>query len=93
MPHLAGSSRLIRSPELIATAMDGDIVMMHVSSGQYFGISGVGSHLWVLLEHPMTIEQMTNTIVSKYRIDEQTCRGDILIFVQALLDQGAAQII
>lgn len=93
MLPLAANSHVIRSPDLIATEMDGDIVMMHVRSGQYFGISGVGPRLWALLEHPMTIEQMTDTIVSEYKVDEQTCRGDILIFVQALLDQGAAQII
>ncbi|HEY1026183.1 MAG TPA: PqqD family peptide modification chaperone [Pseudomonas sp.] len=93
MLPLTADRRVVRSPDLIATEMDGDIVMMHVSSGQYFGISGVGPRIWALLERPMTVEQMTNTIVSEYRVDEQTCRGDILIFVQALLDQGAAQII
>ncbi len=92
MPPLATNSRVIRSPDLMTTGMDGDIVMMHISSGQYFGISGAASRIWTLIEHPMTVEQMTDTIVSEYRVDEQSCRRDILVFVQALLDQGAAHI-
>lgn len=93
MLPLAANSRVIRSPDLIATEMDGDIVIMHVNSDQYVGISGVGPRIRTWLERPMTIEQITNTIVSEYRVDEQICRGDILIFVQAFLDQGSAQII
>lgn len=92
MSQLAPSTLLIRSPDLIATDMDGDIVMMHVTSGQYFGISGVGTRIWALLERPITLAELTSTIVSEYVVDEQTCYKDILVFVQTLMDQGAAQV-
>lgn len=92
MPDLAPNSRITRSPDLVATEMDGDIVMMHIKSGQYFGISGVGPRIWALLEQPTTLDELTSAIVNEYVVDEQTCRTDIQVFVKALLDQGAAQI-
>lgn len=92
MPALAPNSFLIRSPDLIATEMDGDIVMMHIPSGQYFGISGVGPRIWAMLERPTTLDELTSAIITEYLVDEQTCRRDIQLFVQTLLDQGAAQI-
>lgn len=92
MTHLTSNSRLIRSSDLVATEMDGDIVMMHISSGQYFGISGVGSRIWALLEHPITLDELISTIVNEYVVDEQTCRNDIQKFMQSLLEQGAAHI-
>jgi Coenzyme PQQ synthesis protein D (PqqD) len=92
MTHLTPNSRLIRSSDLVATEMDGDIVMMHISSGQYFGISGVGSRIWALLEHPITLDELISTIVNEYVVDEQTCRNDIQKFMQSLLEQGAAHI-
>lgn len=66
--------------------------MMHISSGQYFGISGVGSRIWALLEHPITLDELISTIVNEYVVDEQTCRNDIQKFMQSLLEQGAAHI-
>jgi hypothetical protein len=92
MANLTPSSLLIRSSDLIATEMDGDIVMMHISSGQYFGISGVGPRIWALLERPITLDALIATIVNEYIVDEQTCRNDIQAFMQNLLDQGAAHI-
>ncbi|MFV9656116.1 PqqD family peptide modification chaperone [Pseudomonas sp. NY15366] len=92
MANLTPSSLLIRSSDLIATEMDGDIVMMHISSGQYFGISGVGPRIWALLERPITLDALIATIVNEYIVDEQTCRNDIQAFMQNLLDQGAARI-
>lgn len=92
MPDLAPNSLLIRSPDLVATELDGDIVMMHIKSGQYFGISGVGTRIWAMLDRPITLDDLTRGIVTEYLVDEQTCRKDIMAFVEALMAQEAVQI-
>ena len=88
MTALTPDALLIRNPDLIATDMDGDTVMMSIERGTYFGIGGVGSRLWVLLAQPISMAQLTQTICSEYEVDAATCQADIAKFTQELLKNG-----
>jgi len=88
MPHLDASSPLIRKPDLVAAAMDGETVMMSIERGEYFGLGGVGSRVWELLDQPTTLAQLTQVICTEYEVDAATCRGDLQKFLADLLDNG-----
>lgn len=88
MSAITLSTRLSRIPELIATEMDGDLVMMSIEKGQYYGIGGIGSRVWTLLETPMSIAELARVIQQEYEIDAATCQADLLTFAQKLLEHG-----
>ena len=44
-----------RNPEIVHSDMDGETVMMSVSEGNYYGLNGVGSQIWELLEQEMSV--------------------------------------
>jgi hypothetical protein len=79
-------SLLIRRSDLIAADMDGETVMMSVERGEYFGINGIGTKVWALLEKPISIAQITISICSEYEIDAITCQADIETFIKELFD-------
>jgi hypothetical protein len=83
---------IIRHPDLIAAEMDGDLVMMSIEQGQYYGVSGVGPRIWELLERPTTVEELAATICDEFAVDEPTCRRDLLNFSQELLGMGLVQL-
>jgi len=58
---ISDTSLLTKSPDLIATDMDGETVMMSIESGEYFGLGGVGGRVWELLAQPMTLDQLAIT--------------------------------
>ncbi len=87
MSGIQGDSVVVRDPDMIAAEMDGDLVMMSVERGAYFGIGGVGTRVWELLEQPRSVDQLCAAIVAEYEIDEATCRTDVTAFVQRLLDE------
>lgn len=78
----------MRDPDIIATDMDGETVMMSIEQGQYFGLSGVGPFLWDLLAEPMSLDDICTRVLQDYEVDEATCRTDISAFVGELLDKG-----
>jgi hypothetical protein len=88
MTTLTPDTLLIRNPDLIATDMDGDTVMMSIERGEYFGIGGVGSRVWALLAQPVSIAQITTSICAKYEVDAATCQTDMQKFAQELLQSG-----
>ena len=87
MSGIQGDSVLVRDPDMIAAEMDGDLVMMSVERGAYFGIGGVGTRVWELLEQPHSVDQLCAAIVAEYEVDEGVCRRDVVEFVQKLLDE------
>lgn len=92
MANLDHDVLLQRCHDLVAAEMDGDLVMMSVDHGQYYGIGGIGPRLWALLEQPTSLDVLAQIICSEYQVDRDTCRKDLLSFVQELLDNGIVRL-
>lgn len=88
MCMISDNTPLVRDPDLIAAPMDGDLVMMCIESGNYYGVGGVGPRIWELLEQPVTVEAITAVICNQFDVDADRCRPDIAAFVRQLLDAG-----
>lgn len=79
---------LKRNPELLAVDMDGETVMMDMTSGNYFGINGVGSHIWELLENEQTVQFIIDSVSSSFEVNEgDTVKSDVLAFLQKMQAQ------
>ena len=92
MTSLTNTTRMQRNPELLAAEMDGELVMMSIENGAYYGIGGVGAAIWALLEHPTSIDALVHAICKEYAVDDAVCRTDVLAFAGELLRNGAARI-
>lgn len=88
MTAISPDTPLLRNPDLIATDMDGDTVMMSMERGEYFGIGGVGSFVWSLLENPVSLNDIVEAICAEFDVDETTCRGDMEHFIAELRQHG-----
>ena len=88
MTNLTLNTCLTRDPDLVCAEMDGDLVMMSIENGEYYGIGGVGTRIWELLDQPTTIQQLVETIKSEFDIEEDQCRDDVLSFSEKLFELG-----
>lgn len=88
MAEIDNDACFMRDPDLVAADMDGDLVMMSIDNGEYYGVGGVGPRIWELLESPRTVEQITAAIVEEFDVEADTCREDMLGFIRQLLDMG-----
>ncbi|QQS53241.1 MAG: PqqD family protein [Candidatus Competibacteraceae bacterium] len=88
MTPVPSSPLLTRNPNLVAADIDGDLVMMSVEQGEYFGITGVGSRVWKLLATPTTVADITRVICAEYAVEEAQCQADMQGFVEELIQLG-----
>ncbi len=82
-----------RSPELIASNIDGQIVMMSIESSAYYNLDNIGSEIWQLLEAPMKIAEICETLMGRYAVDANTCQRDVLHFIERLANEGVLVLI
>ena len=93
MAPIKSTSVLKRSPNLFAVDMDGEMVMLDVQSGSYFGLAGVGPHIWQALEHERAAAEIVASVESAF----ETNAGDpfvheIMAFLQELVDNGLVSV-
>jgi hypothetical protein len=73
---------------LVAADMDEEKVMLHIESGNYYGLDSVGSRIWELIEKPYKVRELVLELLKKYEVEEKTCRQDVLAFLNKLYAQG-----
>jgi len=88
MHMLTPTTVLVRAPDIIASDMDGDTVMMSIERGEYLGMGEVGTRVWRLLEQPNSIQEIARQICLEFTVDETTCQADILAFADELIQNG-----
>jgi len=72
----------------VAADMDGEKVMLNIEKGNYYGLDGIGSCIWELIEKPCTVQQVVSSLLQEYDVEEEQCQNEVLIFVRELHSQG-----
>jgi len=70
--------------EIVASDIDGETVMMSVENGKYYGLDNVGSRIWELIERPVKISKLIDTLLEQFDVDRETCEKDVLTFLNQL---------
>ena len=88
MNSLTVTTPITRNPDLVATDMDGDTVMMSIERGHYYGISGVGTRVWELLADTTCIADIARAVCVEFDVYETTCETDMQKFIDDLIHNG-----
>ncbi|MCW3847397.1 PqqD family peptide modification chaperone [Sphingomonas sp. LB-2] len=78
------SAPLVRSPDIIASEVDGELVLISIQDGKYFGLDPIGSEIWRLLEQPHTPAAVCETLQSQFDGDAAEIEGDAMEFMAEL---------
>lgn len=78
---------------LLSTAlMEGELVMMDMSQGKYFGLNPLASHIWSLLASPKSLDDLVVDLMSQFDVTEDECRTDTELFLQQLVDKQLVEV-
>ena len=58
--------------------------MLDPEGGRYFGLDPVGRRIWELIEAPISVEALCGVLTSEFDIDLETCRREVLPFLQRM---------
>lgn len=93
MEHASGDSVVVRRGRVVANSLnDAETVMLDVEKGTYFGVRNVGKVIWEALESPTRIDDLVSRLVADYAVDDETCRQDVLAFINNLEAEGLVDV-
>ncbi len=78
--------------EIVASDIDDEKVMMSVEKGRYYSLDRVGSRVWDLIQEPVMVSDLIDTLLGRYDVDRETCEEDVLEFLEELHDEGILQV-
>ncbi|MCP4697858.1 MAG: PqqD family protein [Gammaproteobacteria bacterium] len=81
-------SVIIRNPEINFTNMCGEIVMMSIDQGEFYGLDDIASDIWHRLEHSMDVQALCNDLALSYGINIEQCFADTLPFLREMAGKG-----
>lgn len=72
--------------------MGGEVVILDLKSGMYYGVDVVGAKVWTLIEQPASLCAIREAIMSEYDVDAERCDRDILAFVKQMQAAGLVEV-
>ena len=77
-----------QAPGLVAADMDEETVMLNIEKGTYYGLDGIGSHIWQLIEKPHAVRSIVASLLEEYDVEGTVCQNDVLDFLNQLSSRG-----
>ena len=78
-------------PDVVWRDVDGEVVLLNVVTGQYFGLDDVGSAVWAFLvqdgQDGATLAELTERVLAVFDVDAPTASADLEALVTQLVDQ------
>ena len=84
--------RYSASPSAIGEQLGEEMAILHVETGTYFGLKGVGIDVWHLLEQSPTLDEITDHLVREYEVDPARCRADVTALLERLTEARLVEV-
>ena len=85
-------STVVAARDQVSSDLGGEVAILDLTGGVYYGLDEVGSRIWELVQKPIVIEQIQATIIEEYDADGERVEQDVRAFLQQLADEGLVEI-
>jgi hypothetical protein len=75
-------------PEVMARQVGDETVILHLGSGNYFGLDPVGARVWQLLTEGKKPAEICDGMLSEYDVERADLERDVARLLQELVDHG-----
>ena len=81
---VAPSDVCSRRPDVIWSAVDGEAVLVDLTSGYYFSLNRVGTVIWELLDGERTLGAVQEATCRRFEVAPETAWADLEVLVRRL---------
>jgi hypothetical protein len=92
MADIVDSTIISRSPSVLTAEVDGEVVMMSIQQGQYFGLDDIGSDIWKRIEPPCSFAALIDGLAADYDADRATILADVHSLLLRMAEQDVVRL-
>ena len=76
------------SKDVLFQEVGGETVLLDLASEQYFGLDGVGTRVWQLLNEGLGQGAMVDVLLDEYEVERERLEADVRELLASLLEAG-----
>ena len=85
-------STVVAAKGQVSSDLGGEVAILDLQGGTYYGLDAVGARIWGLIQQPKNVEEIRNTLLSQYEVDQDRCERDLIALLQRLADEGLIEV-
>jgi hypothetical protein len=90
--QIGATTMISRSPSVLTAEVDGEIVMMSIEQGRYFGLDDIGSDIWKRIEPPCSFGALIDGLAADYEADRATIATDVQNLLGLMAEQDVVRL-
>jgi Coenzyme PQQ synthesis protein D (PqqD) len=71
--QLTDTTSITARPDQISSDLEGETILLHMTSGLYYGLNEVGVKIWSLIQTPQTLAELRQTLLDEYDVTSEDC--------------------
>jgi hypothetical protein len=93
MPMTISSRSVIATVQhQVSCDLVGEVVILNMKDGMYYGLNAVGARIWSLLEEPRSVADIHAVLLDEYDVDPQLCEAQLVTLLTDLAANGLVEI-
>ena len=88
MAEISPKDIIQRRQSLVIQEIDGDVVILNLDSGEYYGLAEVGVEIWKRIEQPQNVQSLIDSLIADFEGDAEVIQADVLEFLNNMQEEG-----
>ena len=89
---VSGSSTVVAPKDQVSSDLGGEVAILDLKAGVYYGLDAVGARIWSLIEEPRTVNEIRDILLEEYDVEPERCERDLLALLRRLADEGLVEV-
>lgn len=85
---LSPDARVVRAPGHLEEEIDGQVVLLSIEAGNYYGLDDIGSEIWGVLKTETTVAVLCEALSARYGAPADVVARDVVAFLSHLAKHG-----
>lgn len=90
--RLSGSSVVQVCADQISCDLTGEVAILNLTTGTYFGLDEVGARIWNLIQQPRTVDEVKAALLEEYEVEASQCEADLLSLLAEMAVAGLVEL-
>jgi len=89
---VSGDSTVVAAKDQVSSDLGGEVAILDLKAGVYYGLDAVGARIWSLIQEPRTVNEIRDILLEEYEVEPERCERDLLVLLQRLADERLIEV-
>jgi hypothetical protein len=90
--ELSVDSTVVAAESQVSSDLGGEIAILELKSGAYYGLDDVGAQVWQLIQDPKRVSEIRDALLEEYEVEPERCERDLIALLGRLADKELIEV-